>query len=166
MQLRILILLIFSFLAIQSEAQLTLGNDGIDGIIGYEYQNAHTIELGIAKGTRGTDLAGLFYGNIHLCGEILFNNKANNIYGLKAGVTGVLAFLNAAGQMIYFTNFDGNSSIVLRPELGLSFIGLVDLSIGRNIVIGRSDPLNLNATVFIVRITLGQTSRNMFRRRP
>lgn len=163
---RILFLLIISCFAIQSEAQLTLGNDGIDGIIGYEYQNAHTIELGIAKGTRGTDLAGLFYGNAHLCAEILFNNEANNIYGLKAGVTGVFAFVNAAGQMIYFTNFKGNSSVVLRPELGLSFIGLVDLSIGRNIVIGRNDPMNLNATVFIARVTLGQTSRNMFRGRP
>lgn len=140
---------------------LSLGHDGIDGIVGYQYQNYKTIELGIAYGTRGDELGSLFYQNVHLCSEILLNDKGKNIYGLKAGLAYTAAFINGAGQFIYFSNFDNSSSSVFRPEIGLTFVGIIDINIGRNIVLNNADPLNLSSTVFILRFTYGRSSKYM-----
>lgn len=136
-----------------------LGYTGIDYIAGYEYQNYHTLELGIAYGTRGDELGSLFYGNVHLCGEVLFNN-GSNIYALKPGISATCAFLTLAGQVIYFTDFD-KSTVAFRPEIGLSLLGFIDLNIGRNIVFNQSYPLNVSSTVFVVRFTLGRASRQI-----
>lgn len=154
-------LILFALLyANKVNAQLSLGHDGFDGIVGYESQNYKTIELGIAYATRGDELASLLYRNIHLCTEILLNDKGKNIYGLKAGLAYTVAFVNGAAQFIYFSNFD-NSSFVFRPEIGLTFIGILDLNIGRNIVMTSNDIMNLSSTVFIVRFTYGRSSRHM-----
>lgn len=148
------------FFATKVNAQFSLGIDGFDGIAGYQYQNYNTIELGIAYGTRGDELGSLFYRNVHLCSEILLNDKGKNIYGLKAGLAYTYVFLNGAAQFIYFSNF-ANSSIVFRPEIGLTFIGILDLNIGRNIVMTNNDIMNLSSTVFILRYTYGSSSRQM-----
>lgn len=118
------------------------------------------MELGIAYGTRGEGFEVFFYRNIHLCSEILLNDKGKNIYGLKAGLAYTVAFVNGSAQFIYFSNFD-NSSIVFRPEIGLTYIGLFDINIGRNIVVNSNDIMNLNSTVFIVRFTYGKSRIHM-----
>lgn len=148
------------FFATKVNAQLSLGYDGFDGIVGYKYQNYKTVEIGIAYGTRGDELGSLFYRNVHLCSEILLNDKGKNIYGLKAGLAYTYVLFNGAAQFIYFSNFD-NSSFVFRPEIGITYFGLIDLNIGRNIVISNNDVMNLNSTVFIVRFTYGKSSRHM-----
>ncbi len=159
-QLSKLLVITILFCATKVNAQLSLGIDGFDGILGYQYQNHKTVELGIAYGTRGDELGSLFYRNVHLCSEILLNDKGKNIYGLKAGLAYTYILLNGAAQFIYFSNFD-NSSFVFRPEIGLTYIGLVDINIGRNIVMNSNDILNLNSTVFILRYTYGRSSRHM-----
>ncbi len=154
------ILLLTVLLTSEAKAQFSLGVNGIDGIVGYQYQKYNTVELGIAYGTRGTDAESLFYRNIHLCSEILLNDKGSNIYGLKAGLTYTYILVNAAAQFTYYSNFN-QSSFVFRPEIGLTYIGLVDINIGQNLVLASNDPMGLNATVFILRYTLGSSSRGM-----
>lgn len=137
-----------------------LGNVGLDYITGYEYQNLHTLELGLAYGTRGDEMEALLYGNIHVCGEILFKN-GSNIYAIKPGVSATCAWLTLAGQFIYFSDFE-KSTVALRPEISGSFLGLIDLGIGHNFVLNQSDPLNVSSTVFILRFTYGRTSKPVF----
>ncbi len=159
-QLSKLLIITILFCATKANAQFGLGIDGFDGIVGYQYQNYKTIELGLAYGTRGDELGAMFYRNVHLCSEILLNEKGKNIYGLKAGLAYTYVLLNGAAQFIYFSNFD-NSSFVFRPEIGLTYIGLVDINIGRNIVMNSNDIMNLNSTVFIVRLTYGKSRFRM-----
>ena len=137
-----------------------IGYTGLDYILGYQYQKHHTLEFGIAYGTRGEELASLFYGNIHLCGEVLANGN-RNIYALKSGISATFIFLTVAGQFIYFSDFN-KSSFAFRPEIGLSLFGFIDLNVGRNIVFTKDDPLNVNSTAFILRFTIGKSSRKMF----
>jgi hypothetical protein len=155
------LLIIFAlFFANKVKAQLSLGIDGLDGIVGYQYQNYKTLELGIAFGTRGEGFGTFEYRNVHLCSEILLNDKGKNIFGLKAGLAYSFALVNGAAQFIYFSNFE-NSSFVFRPEIGLTYVGLFDLNIGRNIVMNSNDIMNLNSTVFILRFTYGKSRIHM-----
>lgn len=154
------ILLLTVLLTSEAKAQVSSDINGIDGIVGYQYQNYNTLEFGIAYGTRGREFAGLLYKNVHLCSEVLLNDKGSNIYGLKAGLTYTYILVDAAAQFTYYSNFN-QSSFVFRPEIGLTYIGWVDLNIGQNLVLASNDPMGLNATVFILRYTLGSSSRGM-----
>lgn len=156
---RILFILSVFFIS-QLKAQVSSNINGIDGIVGYQYQNYKTIELGVAYGSRGDEVGALFYKNVHLCSEILLNDKGSNIYGLKAGLAYAYILVNAAAHFTYYSNFN-QSSFVFRPEIGLTYIGLVDLNIGQNLVLASNDPMGLNATVFILRYTWGRSSRNI-----
>lgn len=138
------------------------GFKGFDLIAGYQYQNFHTVEFGVGYGFRGEEMAAMGYGNLHVTGEMVFRNQEKNIYGFKSGFSLALAFFDCAGHFSYYLDFNGKSNYILRPEIGLSYIGIIDINIGKNFVLNKQTDLGLNSFVFIFRITLGQTTKPLY----
>ncbi len=143
------------------QKESNIGYKGFDLIAGYQFQKYHTVEFGVGYGNRGEEMAAMAYGNIHLTSEFLFRHQENNIYGLKSGFSLAFAFFDCAGQVLYYSDFKGNSCFAIRPEIGLSNMGFIDLNIGRNFVLNGQTNLGLNSYVFILRFTIGQTSKHV-----
>lgn len=115
-------------------------------------KNLNTLELGIALGARhwGYDL---FYSNYHLTPEITFTPD-KPILGTKVGFTTNFILLNVGTQFIHYTDFQ-NQNFAIRPEIGLTFLGLTDLAYGYNLITSKNKIEYLPNHCLSFRITFG-----------
>jgi hypothetical protein len=104
-------------------------------IYGYNFQGQHGLEFGLAKGRRNL-LKPFTYTNAHLTGMFIFGHSRNANQGpliaLNAGVTYAKLFTIFNLQTQFLTNVQ-QGAFVLRPEVGLTLTGLIDLTYGYNL---------------------------------
>jgi len=104
-------------------------------IYGYNFQGQHGLEFGLAKGRRNL-LKPFTYTNAHLTGMFIFGHSRNADQGpliaLNAGVTYAKLFTIFNLQTQFLTNIQ-QGAFVLRPEVGLTLTGLIDLTYGYNL---------------------------------
>ena len=115
-------------------------------------KNLNTLELGIALGARHWDYL-LFYSNYHLSPEITFTPD-KPILGTKVGFTTNYILLNVGTQFIHYTDFQ-NQNFAIRPEIGLTFLGLTDLVYGYNFIRSKNKIEYLPNHCLSFRITFG-----------
>ncbi len=128
----------------------------LDFIFGYQRLNNNTFELGIASGHRGYEGYSIVYSNYHLTTEHNFNADQYTL-GTKVGYKLSILFFDFTGQVIYYTNFD-KSNVALRPEIGLTFFGLLDLNYGYNFMTLNKDLNNFSGHIISLRATIGKGS--------
>ncbi|PZX20592.1 hypothetical protein LX69_00012 [Breznakibacter xylanolyticus] len=145
-----LTLLLLIILTMTSHAQ----RESTNLIVGYQQQHYPTLEVGIAHGVRNQYL----YHNTHLSGELLFRPHQSNLLGIKAGYSASLLILQFNAQAIYYTELYNDSRIqstaALRPELGLSFLGIAQITYGYNIFLSKTT-LGISNHLLSLRITFG-----------
>lgn len=124
-------------------------------------KNLNTLELGIALGARHLSEYNLFYSNYHLSPEITFTPD-NPILGTKVGFTNNLIFLNVGTQFIHYTDFQ-NQNFAIRPEIGLTLLGLTDLVYGYNFIINKSKIENLTNHCISLRLTFGSENSKLIK---
>jgi len=104
-------------------------------VYGYNFQGQHGLEFGLAKGRRNL-LKPFSYTNAHLTGMFIFGHSRNADQGpliaLNAGVTYAKLFTIFNLQTQFLTNIQ-QGAFVLRPEVGLTLTGLIDLTYGYNL---------------------------------
>lgn len=127
---------------------ITEGN--LNYIVGLN--NLKTIEFGIARGSR-CGYWGLCYTNYHLSPEITFTPDMP-ILGTKVGFTTNFILLNVGTQFIHYTDFQ-NQNLAIRPEFGLTFLGLTDLVYGYNFITSKNKIEYLPNHCLSFRITFG-----------
>jgi hypothetical protein len=136
---------------------------GIDYIVGTQTTGDNTLELGVAYGERGDELASLFYTNIYTTIETVFKERNQNIYGLKLGFSKTFAFVNIALQGSYFNDLNKRNAFVFKPELGITYLGILNLNYVRNILINDSNPMQIAPNSIVLRLTVGKTSKSILR---
>jgi hypothetical protein len=109
--------------------------------------------MGIARGYRDEINCGLSYSNYHLSSEIILN-KNTSYTGLKMGYTYSSGFINLGLQAINYTNFIQNI-FALRPELGLTLIGVYEIIYGYNVFLNDTKSININNNNISLRWTIG-----------
>lgn len=144
---------------IHAQKATSWGYKGYDFIAGYHFQKYHTLEFGIAYATRGEEMAAMAYGNIHFTSEIVLRNTEKYLYGLKSGFAFVFTFFNLCGQVGYYSDLNGKTCFTIRPEIGLSWIGLVNLNIGKNFNLTNNLDLRLNSYTLNLRFIIGQITK-------
>jgi len=123
----------------------------------YGFHGFNCLEGGIGFGSRDI-LKPHVYSNTSL--TLLYGYKDDqNIGGLnvgykRAGLLGLYAI-----HLSYYNDFNKSQSMMLRPELGLTFLGLVDLTYGINFPIMQNQ-LNYNQHLISVRVTRQRIVRN------
>lgn len=131
-----------------------------DFIIGYQYLNYNAIELGIARGFRGNTW-GLSYANYHICSELLIDKNMNKLMGVKLGHSASICFFNFTNQLITYTNFN-NVDYVYRPEIGVTFLGIIDLNYGYGFFIREKCNKEISNQSISLRWTFGKGAAGVF----
>lgn len=144
---------------INAQKEISWGYKGYDFVAGYHLQKYHTLELGIAYAARGDELAGVAYGNFHLTTEMVLRNRERNLYGIKSGFAFAFVFFDLCGQVGYYSDLNGNTCFTIRPEVGLSWLGLVNLNIGKNFNLTKDSDLGLNSYTLNLRFMIGQITK-------
>ncbi len=139
---------------------------GTHYIYGYNYQGQHGLEFGLAKGRRNL-LKPFNYQNVHATGMVIFpqnESKAQGpLFAVNAGITYAKLFTVFSIQGQYMTNFQNNGAFVLRPEAGLTFLGLFDVTYGYNFFAPK-DRYTISNHVLSVRITRQRVYRDIKQR--
>ncbi len=128
----------------------------LDIILGYQRLNNNTFEFGIASGHRGYEGYAIVYSNYHLTTEHNFNVDQYTL-GTKVGYKLSILFCDFTGQAIYYTDFD-KSNLAIRPEIGLTFFGLLDLNYGYNFMTINNDLNKFGGHLISLRATIGKVS--------
>lgn len=136
---------------------------GLDFIIGSQTSGDNVLELGVAYGQRGDELASLFYTNFHACIETVFKENSQNVYGVKLGFSRTYAIVNFALQGAYFSNFSKGNALLFRPELGITLFGILDLNYVKSFIVNDSNPMQLAPNGFVLRFTIGKTSSSILK---
>ena len=123
-------------------------------IIGYERTRINLFEIGVARGSRGYEGYSIYNANYHLTTEHISNNN-QYLLGSKVGFKASALFFDFTTDFIYYTNFK-NSFLAFRPEIGISFFGLVDLNYGYKFNLQPTDFNFLKGHILSARITLGK----------
>lgn len=126
-------------------------NGKTDFIIGYQYLNYNSIDLGIAREKR---IGGWGYSNYHINAEILKNNQ-NTLIGTKAGFTMTFyLFLNLSANIINYSDFNKNT-LTIKPEIGPTLLGFCDINYGYNFFINNNN-FEISKHTIAFRVTLGK----------
>jgi hypothetical protein len=128
----------------------------LDFIFGYQRLNNNSFEFGIASGHRGYEGYAIVYSNYHLTTEHNFNADQYTL-GTKVGYKLSILFCDFTGQAIYYTDFD-KSNVAIRPEMGLTFLGLLDLNYGYNFMTINNDLNKFGGHLISLRVTIGKGS--------
>lgn len=124
---------------------------GVDYVAGYNYQKYHTLEAGIALGRRGKTTARIHhYNNIRLVPKLLYGEN-KWMTGMDIGTAWSTKMINTSLNVASFYDFK-KYELALRPELGVSFTGAVDLTYGFNFFF-TPNANQLNLHVFTLRAT-------------
>ncbi len=139
---------------------------GTHYIYGYNYQGQHGLEFGLAKGRRNL-LKPLNYQNVHATGMVIFpqndSKSQGPLFALNTGITYAKLFTVFSIQGQYVTNFKNNGAFVLRPEVGLTFLGLCDITYGYNFFAPK-DRYTISNHVLSLRITRQRVYRDIKQR--
>jgi len=128
------------------------GNHLIYGFHGY-----NSVEGGIGFGSRNI-LKPHKYTNYSITGLLGYRND-KYFGGLDAGYKKAGMFGLYALHMTYYNDFEKSQSLMLRPELGLTFFGLVDFTYGINFPVIENQLL-YPQHLFSVRITRQRIKHN------
>ncbi len=114
-------------------------------VFGCQYNGGYgALELGMTLSERKNKRK---YANIHTGGEVLFGSSVN---GVKAGFDFAYDAFQFSGNLVeYFKGFEHIT--VLRPEMGFTLWGYVDLAVGYNVFTQKED-FNLGKYVVTFRI--------------
>ena len=116
--------------------------------VGYMYSKWHSAEVGIAM----LHLIGRpreYYGTMGLTlgSDFLFDKKI--IFGPKLSAEAYLMFLGIRLNATYYTADFKSGSFKIRPEIGLTLLGLINVFYGRTLNYSNPNPLNYSNPPFI-----------------
>ena len=121
--------LIFLFLFLLSLSSFGQSEE-FDFVFGIEQQRYFSLEFGIASVERNSDFT---YSDVHLCAEALFAKNERPAFGGKIGFDhSFFALFQAGIQLGGYGNKDA-AVFLLRPEVGVTFFGFLDVLLGYNI---------------------------------
>lgn len=125
------------------------GQDKLEVSIGYQRQQYNALELGINI----TERSGLDKSrNVHFCGEYLYGSSKPDMFGVKTGFSLVSKVFIISGQAAYHFNKD-EEVLLVRPEVGLSLFGFMDLTYGYNLFLHNTNP-HMQHSVVSIRVNI------------
>lgn len=126
-------------------------NGKLNYIVGLK--NTNTVELGLARGTRNWGFS-LVNSNYHISPEITITPNNSIIIGTKLGFSATYFILNMGTQLIHYTDFQ-KQDFAIRPEIGPSFFGILDLVYGYNIYVTKKEINSISNHCISLRVTFG-----------
>lgn len=127
--------------------------------IGYSYFGVHALEAGISKGKRDVMKISK-YSNWHLLGMYL-TTPVTQYGGLNFGYTSSGLFTCKSVETMLITNGSGKTDFIVRPEIGLTFLGSVNLSYGYNFTLGKQDISDINPHTIHLKFTFQSLKKNL-----
>lgn len=127
--------------------------------VGYSYFGLHALEAGISKGKRDVMKISK-YSNWHLLGMYL--TTPNTQYGgVNFGYTSSGLLWCKSVETMLVTNGRGKTDCIIRPEIGLSFLGSVNLSYGYNFTLGKRDITDIQPHTVHLKFTFQSLKKNI-----
>ncbi len=124
---------------------------GYHPMVGYSYQGIGSLSFGIARGTRSV-FRPLSYQNIHANAMLFLNTSPLNTYGLNVGYTKSKALTYWGIEGISVRNKEGEITYAIRPEIGFSVLGVLNIGYGYNLIFHQNYS-NLSTHTFVIRYT-------------
>jgi hypothetical protein len=124
---------------------------GYHPMAGYSYQGIGTLNFGISRGTRSI-FRPLLYQNIHANALLFINTSPLEQYGLNIGYTQSKALYFWGFESMGIRNKVGNITYAVRPEIGFSILGVLNIGYGYNFIINQNYT-DISSHTFVVRYT-------------
>lgn len=124
---------------------------GYHPMVGYSYQGIGTLNFGISRGTRSI-FRPLLYHNIHANALLIINTSPLEQYGLNIGYTQSKALYFWGIESMGIKNKEGDITYAVRPEIGFSILGVLNIGYGYNFVINQNYA-DISTHTFVVRYT-------------
>ena len=141
--------LIFLFLLLLPLVLLGQSEE-FDVVFGIEEQRYLSLELGIASVKRNSDFT---YSDVHICAEALFTKDERPAFGGKIGFDrSFFALFQTGIQLGGYGNRDA-ATILVRPEVGVTFFGFFDVLLGYNVFIVKEN-MDMSALAVAMRIKI------------
>lgn len=126
---------------------------------GYQNFGINGVELGIGKGRRKL-LEISKYKNWHVSGLWLFDQK-QNYGGFNVGFTSSGLMFTKSLETMYVTDGKGKNAYIVRPELGLTVLGTINLTYGYNFFLGKNEIDPLSKHTIHLRITIQHLKKDL-----
>jgi len=124
--------------------------NGFHPALGYTYQGVNTFSMGLGYGKRHL-FKPTTYENFH-SKLLLYPAFDKTNLGFNVGYTQSKLFGFWGVETFVLSNGKGQANFALRPEIGISIIGAIDIGYGFNLALDKN-PSSLNSHCLVVRYT-------------
>ena len=125
--------------------------------VGYAKYGINSFEIGISHGKRNL-FSPMKFAERHL--NLIYATKYNSNYkGISVGFSKSNALFYKGIEFQYITNFNHQNTFILRPEIGITFFGSLNLSYGYNFMNHKLE--NVSANVLHLRFTKQNFRKNI-----
>jgi hypothetical protein len=124
--------------------------NGFHPTLGYTYQGVNTLSVGLGYGKRHL-FKPTIYENFHT-NLLLYPSYDKTNWGFNMGYTQSKLFGFWGVETFVLSNGNGQANFAIRPEIGISIIGAIDIGYGFNLALDKN-PSSLNSHCFVFRYT-------------